>query len=124
MNSRIKPRGLSATGWLLLIVIVGGFASVGAKLVPHYMDFSTASNILDNLSQQQGMVNKRTSDIKAMVLKRLKLNNIRDYNLNERMKVKRTADRIIVNLDYEVRVPLVGNSFVLLVFKHTVQLRD
>ncbi|MDK1023638.1 MAG: DUF4845 domain-containing protein [Gammaproteobacteria bacterium] len=124
MNLQKKQQGLSGLGWMLLILIVGGTATLGIRLIPHYVDFNTAAAILDGMSREQGLISKRTSDIEAMFKKRLKLNNIREFKLDERLTIKRASDRIIINLEYEVREPLVYNIHVLLTFKHNVQLRN
>lgn len=124
MNLPEKQQGLSGVGWLLLIVIIGGTTTFGIRIIPHYIEFNTASAILDTMSLEQGLVNKRISDIKDLYKKRLKINNIRKFKLDERLTIKRGSDRIIINLEYEIREPLVSNIYLLLAFKHNVQLRD
>jgi len=124
MNLPKKQRGLTVFGWLMLIIIIGGSTTIGIRLVPHYMDFNNAVSLLEGMSREPGMINKRTVDMTAMFRKRLKLNNIYNFDLKERLKIKRGPDKVTIDLEYEVREPIVANIYVLMIFKHHVQLRN
>ena len=124
MNLPGKQQGLSTSGWIFLILIIGGLTTLGMKLAPHYMDFNTITTLLDNMSREQGLVDKRASEIKAMITKRLKLNNIRDFGLDEKLTIKRASDRLIIELNYDAKVPIAGNLQLLATFAHKVELRD
>lgn len=124
MNLPKKQRGLTGLGWLMLILIVGGSTTIGVRLVPHYMDFNTASSLLDTMAREPGMINQPNVNLLAMYTKRLKINNIYDFKLKERLKMKRSADQVTIDLDYEIREPIVANIYILLTFKYKVELRD
>jgi hypothetical protein len=117
-----KQRGMTILGWLAVISIVGGITTIGVRLVPHYMDFNTAVKLLDSMTREPDMINKRTSDMVAMYTKRLKLNGIYDFQLKERLKIKRGSEKVKFRLAYEVREPIMTNMFVLLIFEHEVEL--
>jgi len=124
MNFPKQQRGMSGSGWLLLIVVLSGLVSVGAKLAPHYFDFNTISQVLDAMTREQGLVNRSVPDIKAQLVKRLKLNSIRDFDFENRMVIKRASDRIIIDMKYEVRVKLVANLALVSDFEKKVELRN
>jgi len=119
-----KQAGLSASGWMFLIVIIGGIVSLGAKLAPYYFDHTTVSTILEGMTNEPGLIEKRIPELDALIIKRLKLNNIRDFDLGNRMVMNRGSDRIIIDLNYEVRIPLVANLELLASFEKHVELRD
>jgi hypothetical protein len=124
MNNLKKQSGLSASGWIFLVLIIGGFVSIGAKLAPYYFDHTTVSTILKSMTNEPGLVDKRIPELDAMIVRRLKLNNIRDFDLGNRLVMKRGSDRIIIDLDYEVRIPLVSNLELVASFEEHVELRD
>lgn len=124
MKARRSQQGLSLSGIIIVLLMAGAATSVGLKLVPFYMDFNTIGAFLDTMAQENGMVNKRTVELKAIITKRLKMNNIRDFKVEDRMTIKRAADRVIIDLDYEIREPVVYNISLLLSFKKKVELRD
>ena len=124
MNLPKKQQGMTVLGWLMLISIVGGATTLGVRLVPHYMDFNTAVTLLDAMAREPGMINQRTVGLRAMFKKKLKINNIYEFDLKERLKIKRASDRINIDLEYEIREPVVSNVYILLTFKHNIVLRD
>ena len=119
-----KQQGLSVSGWLFLIVLIGGMVSLIAKLAPYYFDFNTVSAVLDTMSREQGMVDKTVPEIRTILVKRMKLNNIRDFDIDHRMTITRAADRTTIEMKYEARVPLAGNVDIVANFEKNVQLRD
>jgi hypothetical protein len=56
--------------------------------------------------------------------KRLKMNNIRDFDLKENLKIDRSKVGTELVLDYEVRVDLVSNLSLIAAFNKKVPLRD
>jgi hypothetical protein len=124
MNLPNKQRGMSALGWLLLIAIVGGATTVGIRLVPHYLDFNNAVNLLESLKSEPNMINRRKSAMLARYTKKLKINGIYDFNLKEKFKIKRYPDKVTFDLAYEVREPIMSNMYVLLVFEHHAELKE
>jgi hypothetical protein len=119
-----KQRGLTALGWLVLVLVVGGTTSIGVKLVPHYMDFNTAVRLLEGMTREPGVIHSRTADLRANFQRRLKVNNIYKFDLKERLKIKRVNGRMNFDLDYEVREPITTNINILITFKHNIELKE
>ena len=124
MINRFHSRGMGMAGWIFLILIVGGAITVGTKLVPLYLDHNTMTQVLDSLAQEQGVVDKRTGDIEEMIKKRFKLNNIRDFDMKNNLKITRPDDKVVATLDYEVRIPLAGNVDLVASFNHVTEMRN
>ena len=124
MINRNYSRGMGTGGWIFLIFVVGGVVTIGTKLAPLYLDHNTMSSILDGLASEQGIVDKRTDDIDDMIRKRFKMNNIRDFDFKKGMKITRPEDRVVVDLNYEVRVPLIGNVDLVAHFDHHTEMRN
>ena len=124
MINRNYSRGMGTGGWIFLIFIVGGLVTIGTKLAPLYLDHNTMSSILDGMAAEQGIVDKRTDDIDGMIRKRFKMNNIRDFDFKKGMKITRPEDKVVVDLDYEVRLPLAGNVDLIAHFDHHTEMRN
>jgi hypothetical protein len=124
MNGPKGQAGLSAIGWLFLLLIVGGGFSVVSSLVPHYWDHNILARIITDMGREPGLVSQPTETIAAMVEKRLEMNNVRGFGLKEKMKVKRADDRVIIDVQYEVREPFFHNIYFVMVFAEQVDLRD
>jgi len=104
-----RQRGMGVTGWLLLILIFGSALTIGLKLIPAYMDHRTIANVLDSLTTQSGLGDQRLDRIQGTIERRLKVNNIREFDFENNMSIARDNDGVIVTVDYEVRVDLMGN---------------
>lgn len=98
--------------------------SLGAKVVPVYMDHNTMSTILDKMAEEPGMGSRGDGGIREEMRKRFKLNNIRDFDLGEHVTIERHGRGTDVLLDYEVRMPLVSNLDLVAHFSKKVELRD
>lgn len=122
-TSRYRQNG--AMGSLIFaILIFGGMISLGAKVVPVYMDHNTMSTILDKMADEPGMGSRGDGGIREEMRKRFKLNNIRDFDLGEHVSIERYGRGTDVMLDYEVRIPLVSNLDLIASFNKKVELRD
>ncbi len=117
-------KGLSMAGWIFLIMILGSVITLGTKLTPLYWDHNTMSKILDKMVPERGMVALRDTKLRALIKKRFKLNNIRKFDLKNNMTIKRPENRVIIDLNYEVRLPLVYNVDIIATFEKQVILRD
>ncbi len=124
MNIPHQQRGITMPGWIFLILIVGSTVTVGTKLAPLYLDHNTMGNIIDRLAQERGMVKKGNGELTAIIRKRFKLNNIRTFDLKRNMTIKRPENRVVITLDYEVRVPLISNVDLVASFDKQTILRD
>lgn len=123
MTSRYQQQG-SMGSLIFAILLFGGAMSLGAKLVPVYMDHNTMSKILDKMAEEQGLGSRADSSIREEMRKRFKLNNIREFDLNEHLEIERHGRGTDVALDYEVRVKLVSNLDLIASFDKKVELRD
>ncbi len=99
-----KEGGASLAGWLFMLLVLGTVATVGTKLIPLYVDHNTISNLMDKMAEEDGLAGKRKSDLVKLMGGRLKLNNIRDFPLDENIDIEKTKNGTDVILNYEIRV--------------------
>jgi len=128
MNRRIlqgkhRQRG-SMGGVIVILLVVGSVVSVGSRVVPFYLDHNTMGTIMEKMSQENGLALKTEASIRDSMRKRLKLNNIRDFDLKENLKIDRSKVGTELVLDYEVRIDLVSNLSLIAAFNKKAHLRD
>ena len=121
--NRSRQRG-SMGGVILGVLVFGSVLSLGAKLVPLYMDHNTMSTIMDKMAEESGLGIKNDSQLVDLMKQRLKLNNIRDFPIHEHLEIKRSGRGTEVILDYEVRMPLIHNIDMIASFNKQIELRD
>ena len=124
MNFPNRQRGIGVAGWLILLLVFGSVMTAAAKLMPLYMDHNTISNLMDKLAAEEGVGKKRKRDIIAALENRFKLNNIRNFPLEENLTFQKKDYGKAVVLEYEVRVPLVHKIDLIASFDKAIELRN
>ena len=118
-----RQRG-SIGGIMVTLLVIASVVSVGSRLIPLYLDHNTMSTIMEKMSQENGLALEGEANIRDTMRKRLKMNNIRDFDLKEHLKIDRSKVGTELVLDYEVRIELVSNLSLIAAFNKKVSLRD
>jgi hypothetical protein len=105
--------------WIMVIVVVSVFATLGIRLIPHYIDHSTIVKVLQEVDAET--LSRSKNAIFENVERRLKINNIRDLEPEQIMTIDKQRDKVVMVLDYEVREPLFLNVGVFVDFDDTVE---
>ena len=128
MNRRVlqgkhRQRG-SMGGIMVILLVVAAVVSVGSRVIPLYLDHNTMGTIMEKMSLENGLALQSEGNIRDTMRKRLKMNNIRDFDLKEHLKIDRSKVGTELVLDYEVRIELVSNLSLIAAFNKKVSLRD
>jgi hypothetical protein len=110
-----RQRGMAMIQWLVLILIVGGTATMAIRTVPHYIDFYTMVSVVDALPKNEVHVMSKQK-IRDSLKKRFKINNIREFDLTKIVAIERKRGVTAVTLEYEIREHLFYNVDVVLSF--------
>lgn len=124
MNFPSDQKGMGFAGWMFLILIFGGVLTVGLRLFPHYLDHNTVAGVLDGLAEVDGLGSQPTATIRDRMNKRLNVNNVRDFDIEENIKIERSGTGARIVMDYEIRVPVVYNLDLVASFDKQVELRN
>lgn len=115
-SSAKRQAGLSAFGFLLLLVVVAAGISVTLTLGPHYMDSRAVVTVIESINPAiwKGTNKKKMHDA---VNKGLKINQIRTLKSKDIVTIeKKKTGSTAVKLNYEVRENMIGNVDVVLVY--------
>jgi len=118
-----RQRGATLIGWLFVLVMIGAFALVAVRLLPVYMESFTVKQILDELATGRDVNTKDRAAVLATLTKRLDINNVERVK-RENITVQAVANGLEVTIDYEARVPIVGNLDGVAHFRKQVTLRN
>ncbi len=117
-----RPAGMSGLAIIATISVVAAVMVLGLRIGPHYMDFQTLDSIMEGLPAAQ-IHELEKSEIRAMLLKRYKINNIRDLKLREVVSIERKKDTTAITVNYEIREPIIYNIDAVLTFGETYSYR-
>ena len=80
--------------------------------------------VMQKMSQENDLALLNDAKIRETMGVRLKINNIRKFDLKENLKISRGANRVELVLGYEIRIDLFANLYLVAVFENKVPLRD
>jgi translation initiation factor RLI1 len=115
MSGPRRQRGMAMIQWMLLVLIVGGTATVAIRTIPHYIDFYTMVSVVEALPKNQVHVMSKQK-IRDSLRKRFKINNIRDVDIAKVVGIERKRGATALTLDYEVREHLFYNIDLIMSF--------
>jgi hypothetical protein len=117
-----RQRGLTAVGWLVVLLLVVSGITLTLKLGPHYIDFYTLDSVMEGLPEGEvhGMSRAAINDV---LEKRFKINNLRDFAIRDIITVDRSRDGTVLEVNYERREHLFLNVDVVVTFHERYSFR-
>lgn len=120
MQTLKSQRGMTAIGWLIVLGLIGFFVLLALRMIPSYLEFATVSSSLESLQNEPGMANKTPQDIRTMLDKRFDINAVNSITAKD-VAVQNQGSSFLVGVDYEVRMPVLGNVDVVMTFAKEVE---
>jgi len=117
MKMSRHQKGASLYNILIYVVIIGLSAAMILQVVPAYIDNASVKSALESLDNHVGITGKSKKKIKSIIRKQLTVNNVRDIPL-EHLKVQKKKGKLIVTFDYDKKIPIAQNMFLLIEFKN------
>lgn len=111
-----KQVGLSSLGMLFTLAAVGFLLTCAFKMGPAYLDNRFIVGALQSMADSESDIAALSNgEIRSQLGKTFTVNNIRNINLND-VKVERKNSKVLININYEVRMPLFYNIDVVMTF--------
>lgn len=118
MKTLKKQHGLGMLGWLVVLGLGGFMLLCAFKIVPLYAEnFYVVASLKSLVEPGEKLEDMTTAEIKAKMQKFYMVNNVRAQGPQD-IVVTRSADKIVVKIDYEARANLISNLDVAVVFKN------
>ena len=107
--------GMGKWGWLLFVIAAVFIGSTALRLGPHYLDFQVIQSVVERLPASQVHGEMTRGEIREHFQKQFRVENF-SFKVKDIVKIERTKDETIVDVNYEVREPLFYNIDVVLSF--------
>lgn len=118
LKNKIKhQKGMSALQIVIGLGAVGALLTCVLRILPVYIDNWTIRKNLKDLGHSSSIDSMTKEDIVKKLVNGFDLNSIHGAALDN-IKVHRRTDGWLINIDYEERIPLVGNLDVILSFEN------
>jgi len=113
-------RGFSKFGLLMMLVLLVSGLTFGLKILPVYLDHNFVKGVAEELIADGRAANLTQGEIREEIANGLRVNNVRDFNLNSVTLERENAEPVLV-IEYERRVPLVANIDVVISFDDRIE---
>ena len=120
MQTLKSQRGMTAIGWLIVLGLIGFFVLLALRMIPSYLEYATVSSALESLQNEPGMANKTPQDIRILLGKRFDINDVKTIKAKD-VDIVNKGNAYLVGVDYEVRMPVIGNVDVVMSFVKEIE---
>jgi hypothetical protein len=117
---RSKQRGITAIGWLILLVPLAIVFYAGIRLAPIYLNYMKLARSLDQTASENKAEDSQTA-IKTSLSKHFEIESL-DYPDIKDIKITRDGKGWNVEASYDDQAPLFANIAILVVFDKKVRI--
>ena len=121
-QSMRKQMGMTMVSWMVLLVFIGFQLMIVAKIVPVFAEDQTIDTIWQSLDNDADLVGLSPKKIKKAITRKMRLNNIYDFDMST-IKVKKSKGYHIITVEYEPRGTIVGPLDFIVSFKHEARVK-
>ena len=115
MRARKHQTGLTFISWLIVLAIGGFFVLLTLKLVPIYLENQSVKSVVKSLNNDPLVRKTDAKGVRKLINKRLKINSVYDFP-KEFIKIKKSKNRLVVDITYDRIEPVVANVSVMVSF--------
>jgi Tfp pilus assembly protein PilE len=102
-----KQRGVSLTGLIITLAVLGFLAVMAAKLMPAYIEYFAVKKMLASM-EQQGDLKGTVRDIRKGFETRNAIEDVKSVK-GEDLEITKEGGETVVSANWSVKVPLVSN---------------
>lgn len=115
MNNINNQKGLTAISIVFILIVAGFAVLVFLRLLPIYMENFSVSSHVSKLNDDSALQQMSDDEILVTLRKRFGVDNVENVK-DENVIINRDGGNVSVEVDYEVRTPLLGNVEAVVVF--------
>ena len=120
---RQSQRGVTAIGWIILLIPVAVIVLAGIRLVPIYLNYISVSKYMSTVAAEvKGETSSSADGLRKALDKRFQVGYIDHPNARE-IDIHREGSNWVMIADYEDVAPLFGNLSLLVQFHKQVEVQ-
>ncbi len=123
MKGMEEQSGASMIAVLAWLVFAASVFTCVLKFTPLYHDNFSVEKTLDSIEERYGIEDASVADIRDWMERGFQVNNLPD-EIEQSAKVRREGNEIIIDVNYERRVPMMYNIDAVLTFKNSRKIRQ
>ncbi|BFM07618.1 DUF4845 domain-containing protein [Halioxenophilus aromaticivorans] len=112
-----RQAGAGMVAWLIVVAIVGSVVFQLFKLIPHYTESMTIDGELRAMGEMtEGVESLTNREIQTRLRSFYRVNNV-SSEVDKSTTITRKDGQVVIDMDYEKRIPMFYNIDVVLSFK-------
>lgn len=117
MKLQKSQKGFTLASLSFFLLLLGFVVYTSLKLFPVYMEAFTVESSVKSLETDKNEEYVGPSAVRAALIRRFGVNNVRMVSLDD-ISVIREKNTLMVDVNYEVRLPYFKNIYLLLTFEN------
>jgi uncharacterized protein DUF4845 len=118
-STQRKQRGVTMIGWIFLLIPMAIVLYAGIRLAPIYLNYGKVVRVMDRTAEETH-ADDSLGIVHAALEKRLDIEII-EFPDTKDFTIKREGPVWVIDVNYEDRVPMVGNVSLVVNFQKTVR---
>ena len=119
MKYNKSQQGMTAIGWLVILIILGMFLILGIKLVPVYIKGYSLYSSMESMETNPKLRGMSARQLRKKVMAIIDINYLWDIK-PEDVSLTRKGKGYVVNISYTVYRPVLGNLSLVVDWDKTV----
>ena len=103
-----QQQGITFIGVVFVLVLFGTLLLLLFRLAPIYIESFSVSSSMDSLSEDVALEPLNRDQIRTILQRRFNINDV-SHVKPEDVHIRETGGGLLITVDYEARVPLIGN---------------
>ncbi|WP_297798734.1 DUF4845 domain-containing protein [Arenimonas sp. GDDSR-1] len=104
-----NQKGITLLSFLFVLALAGFFGFLFMRLFPVYSEYFSAVNDIKAVTQAAGADKQALAQIKDSLYRRFQISYVDSVDLDKHIKLRTEKDGKVLDLNYEVRKPLMYN---------------
>ena len=122
MTSPRYQRGRSLLEMFFLLILAGIIVLLALRLIPVFMDYRTLIGVAESVQEDRDYQDAPEEEVREGLRANIRINNLRGYDDEEVFEISRgDGNELIIDLDYEERVPFLFNIDLVASFERRVE---
>jgi hypothetical protein len=124
LTGRSAPReaGMTAVGFIILVMFVGIFAFAAIRLTPVYLNYMKVAGVLNGVFEEFDSQNPTRVAIRNSISRRFGVESVSIITYRD-IKVTGDSGGFLVQADYDHSTPFIGNVYFTVKFEKEVLVR-
>jgi hypothetical protein len=119
-NDPGTQRGITAIGWLIVLILIGFFALVAMKLIPIYIEYYQVAKVLTGVEGDKSLAKGPIKEIVRRIDHNLYINSVSRVTVRKHLKVTKEKEGLVATITYDARVPMFANVELIAHFNKSV----